>query len=777
MQIYKHYPLDLPKRPRVVALGFFDGLHRGHERLLRRLVEVARDRGQESLVLTFAEHPSTYLQDRAVPLISLPEERYERLADLGVDVLYLAPPTAEFLQIEAEDFFRRILLQELSASCLIVGPDYRFGAGAKGTVADLERWCADGSCQLWIVPELTSGGEKISSTRIRQLLEAGEAKAAADLLGHPFTVYGRVQSGRQLGRTLGFPTINVPIRHRQVVPRKGVYLAQVRWQGRAYPALLNLGRKPTVESDGPVLIEAWLHDFDGDLYGQAVQIEFLDFVRDEMKFPNIDALRERVNFDKDNSLEYFKNTEAYYDLAHFGPDRVRLYHSPRFVQSRVDLRLTLPLPFERVTDFILLARYLQRAQARYPSPSQLAAALQNLYATDLSLDYGREGALFYLQWTLEAPFRSPDGEEAVLCEALDVLAGLLLEPLRTADGAWVEEALEQERRALALELAARDEDKTSLAFRRLREELGRGTALAVTASGQPERLAQIGAAELSRAYAELFSQAQWTWQLSGPADTALKTKLMDLAETCSARCRQAEPAEQAAHSFHPTEARALERMVRRRLEPWTAVGDIELRGDWQQDLALIALCSPYFLKDHSGLLPLLFMNTLFNDSHALFFQEIRERQGLCYNLFAQAQQQDALLYVCAEVKRGSTAYLRQALLHLLSSVAAGQLPAAAVQQSKALLREQILSAADQLPILAAQAMKRGLYGRAMTTAERLEELAALRVEDLCHFAAELFPVASLALKAVEPTASESAETVASATAVAGGQEEEATCEN
>ena len=274
--------------PSSLALGAFDGLHRGHMAVIH--AACAPGKGREVLspaVFTFRSSPS----GNSAVLTGRDKERI--LAHSGVETLY----SLEFQEVrdwEAEDFVRRVLFQRCNARRLCCGQDFRFGRGARGDVALLRQLCCQAGVELYVVPPVTDSGEKVSSTRIRKAVEEGDIPTANRLLGRPFGFSLEVIHGNHIGTGLGTPTINQAIPEGFVLPRFGVYASWCRVGGQYFYGVTNVGLKPTVGSDR-VLAETWLPEFSGDLYGKRVRVFLLEFLRPEKKFASLEELKAAIH--------------------------------------------------------------------------------------------------------------------------------------------------------------------------------------------------------------------------------------------------------------------------------------------------------------------------------------------------------------------------------------------------------------------------------------------------------------------------------------------------
>jgi riboflavin kinase/FMN adenylyltransferase len=299
---------DLDGRPlcpngSVVCIGAFDGLHLGHRALVRHAIERAQALDVPAVVLSFEPLPREFFGAAAAPArLQLPAMRVREFSALGVRHIGLLRFNAALAAMSAEDFVRRMLVERLNVREVWVGPDFRFGHGRAGNLALLQRMGADAGFLADTIAPVEIDGARVSSTRIRTALVAGDFRSAARLLGKPYAIRGRVVRGRQLGRTLGYPTAN--LRFANKVPAlRGIYATWVHGVGSERMASVSsFGTRPTVDGKEP-LLEAHLFDFDGDLYGRHIEVEFVAKLRDEEKFPDLPTLVAQMNRDAAQARE------------------------------------------------------------------------------------------------------------------------------------------------------------------------------------------------------------------------------------------------------------------------------------------------------------------------------------------------------------------------------------------------------------------------------------------------------------------------------------------
>ena len=293
------------KNKTIYALGFFDGVHIGHGALLNSCRELAREAGWNCGVVTFSSHPDTLVLGQTPRLINTPADRERLLREgYGVDTVVTLPFDRRMRDMSWKDFLD-LLRREYNAAGFVCGEDFRFGAGGVGNAGLLAIYCRAESLPWAVVPEQTLDGIRISSTHIRGLIENGEMSTAVKFLGHPHILTGQVIHGRHLGSTLGIPTANLRLPPELAVPKFGVYICRCIVDGKAYPAVTNVGTRPTVNGQD-ITVEPWILDYEGDLYGREIMLEFYAFLRPERKFPDLQALKAEILRNADQTRAFFR---------------------------------------------------------------------------------------------------------------------------------------------------------------------------------------------------------------------------------------------------------------------------------------------------------------------------------------------------------------------------------------------------------------------------------------------------------------------------------------
>jgi riboflavin kinase/FMN adenylyltransferase len=296
--------LEKPLERAVLTVGNFDGLHVGHQRIMKTVTTRARAFDGQSAVYTFEPHPRKVLDpERAPRLLTTLEQKLELLEAAGVDVTIVEPFDRDFARLPAERFVREILHERIDPLEVYVGYDFRYGRDRAGSMRTLTELGPHLGFAVTIVPEVKLGSRDVNSTRIRELLEQGNVSEAALLLGRPYTIRGRVVPGDRRGRTLGFPTMNLDADN-EVLPQAGVYAGRVRFldagapeAGARFGAVTNVGRRPTFGASERVLTEAHLLDFSGDAYGRRIEVTFEHLLREERRFPSVEALKTQIAAD------------------------------------------------------------------------------------------------------------------------------------------------------------------------------------------------------------------------------------------------------------------------------------------------------------------------------------------------------------------------------------------------------------------------------------------------------------------------------------------------
>lgn len=297
MQVFRHFPLN-SNVPIGLTIGNFDGVHIGHQALIKKLIAESKKRNLTPSVMTFEPHPKEFfISENAPSRLTTLREKLEFFLNYGIEKVFVCAFNQKFSNISSEAFMGQILKEQLKVQLLIVGDDFRFGSKRQAGIEDLKK----NAFELFEIPEIDVNGKRVSSTRIRECLKEGRIQEVNQFLGRPYTISGKVVEGDKRGRQMGFPTANIHMKHLRPA-LTGVYAVKLGNRN----GVANLGVRPTIAGTPKLLLEVHLLNFNEDIYGQHVQVTFLQKIRDEMKFENIDALIEQIKKDIAQATRYFE---------------------------------------------------------------------------------------------------------------------------------------------------------------------------------------------------------------------------------------------------------------------------------------------------------------------------------------------------------------------------------------------------------------------------------------------------------------------------------------
>lgn len=297
-----------PTQKTFVTIGTFDGVHIGHQKIVKKLVAEAKEAGKKSVLLTFFPHPRMVLQkDVSIKLINTINERAKLLAETGLDYLIVHPFSKEFSRLTALDFVRDVLVNQLNISKLIIGYDHHFGKNREGNIEQLTEYSHLYDFTVEEIPAQDIDDVSVSSTKVRRALASGELKTANKYLGYNFSICGKVVNGKQLGGKIGFPTANIEVSEDyKLIPKTGVYIVKSSIENKNIYGMMNIGNRPTVDGNNQT-IEVNFFDFKEDLYGKELNIELLYFLREEQKFNSVDDLVIQLKKDEVEAREFVKD--------------------------------------------------------------------------------------------------------------------------------------------------------------------------------------------------------------------------------------------------------------------------------------------------------------------------------------------------------------------------------------------------------------------------------------------------------------------------------------
>jgi riboflavin kinase/FMN adenylyltransferase len=304
MRIIRDLTPDVQFNQPIVTLGTYDGVHLGHQTIIREMVAEAREQGKESVLLTFDPHPRMvlYPESHSVRLIDTIEEKLEKLEKLGLDTVILFPFTLKFSRLTAVEFVRDVLVNQIGVTQMLVGYDHHFGKNREGNFQQLEELGTLYDFEVREVKAVETDEVAVSSTKIRKALAEGDMKKVERFLGVPYQLSGVVIHGNKLGRTIGFPTANLYLdQTTKILPEIGVYAVQLIVQGNRLNGVMNIGKKPTVQQTETISVEVFIFDFEAEIYDETVRVFVYDRLRGEQRFGSIDELKSQLKKDEENA--------------------------------------------------------------------------------------------------------------------------------------------------------------------------------------------------------------------------------------------------------------------------------------------------------------------------------------------------------------------------------------------------------------------------------------------------------------------------------------------
>ncbi len=305
MKIYNSINSFQSTKKTIITIGTFDGVHIGHQKIVEKLIENAKNRNAESAILTFFPHPRMVLQDQTeIRLLNTIDERISLLEKKGLDNLIIHPFDKAFSRLTAEEFVKEILVDQLNIEKIVIGYDHRFGRNRTANIDDLIEFGEKYNFEVEQISAQEIQEASVSSTKIRTALEEGNIALANQYLGYSSFLTGVVKEGKKLGRTIGFPTANLKIEENyKLIPKEGVYIVESNLNGKKVYGMMNIGTNPTF-NEGLLSIEIHFLDFDADLYNQKIQISILEYLRAEQKFESVALLKAQLDIDKNHTLQY-----------------------------------------------------------------------------------------------------------------------------------------------------------------------------------------------------------------------------------------------------------------------------------------------------------------------------------------------------------------------------------------------------------------------------------------------------------------------------------------
>jgi riboflavin kinase/FMN adenylyltransferase len=723
MQIYTGKTPLISKQPRGIALGFFDGLHRGHVDLIRTLVHACSQLGIPAAALTFSEHPDRIIhREQPFPgLLMTPDERLATMESLGLDEVYLHPFDEAFAAMEPRAFLDTVLLEELQAQLIVVGPDYRFGFHGAGTVTHLETWAEENQVDVIVVPEVVMAGAKVSSSRIRSLIQEGAVREASSLMGHPFELTGTVISGRGLGRGLGFPTANIELQPDKVVPAFGVYVSRVRVGDQTWEAITNIGLRPTIDPDEKnPSVETYLFHTEQILYDKQITVILLEWIRPELVFKSMLQLGQKIQEDLIWAHDWHHRSEQCFERIRIKNIPVWFLYSSRFATASMHVVFRTPVEPRQLACHALLVNVLTATCRRYPGRTQLTRSLDYLYGASLDGSVQKQGDIHNLVFTVEA-LTSWQKEPSPFKAACDLLMDILLDPDTGESGTFREDIVETERQNLLLSIASRDNDPVQQAYDACLKAYCQGRVHGLPAIGTIEDLQDVSLIDLQDAYRRLLTEMEVTVYIGGSIDPTLF-------HDCTQKIRRFPEADRMKliPGRHPTPCLS------------DSSGRQTLHKDVEQARIVLAFegLSPYFCQQ--GAMQGTILNSLLGgDVHSLLFQSVREEKGLAYQIFSLQNRYLSALLILAGVAPSAVEQTITEIKHQINKIVTEPIDPILFQRSKQMTRSGIESLFDDLNGLLNAQINAQATGRIFGRDDSLTLLESISTDDIKELAASL----------------------------------------
>lgn len=704
---------------RAVTIGFFDGVHRGHQELFNQLVYEAGVRGLISCCYSFDNLPKLKHEAK----VQTVQQRKACIAELGVQEYIEQEFTSSFSSLSAEAFVEQILLKQLRCKLLLVGDNFRFGHERAYGVDELRELCTQHDIDLKVIKPLTYDGEIISTSRIKKLLLAGELDKANALLGHNFKVRAKVRNGRGLARQFQLPTANMPWNDEQIRLPYGVYTSRAIVNDVAFNAITNFGVRPTVDaSETEPTIESSLLDVSIELYNKEIEIEFLHHQREEQRFSSFLVLTSQIQKDVVEARKYHQSIEKFY--RYYAKDGLQIYHLPseRFLSGNLSLLLALPLNKRNASCLTLLGNILSSCNANYPSHQLFMKRLAELYGLQISANTCALGDVALLQFDLQAIFQAPDGTYTFR-KGADLLFDCLLAPLLDKEEPRLldRQIFNQEKQNLIADLAAQIDDRDNYALKVAIENLYAGTDYRFDPHGDKDFVEDLTLEDLSLFWHELLEQA----------DVMLFTAGNIGQKTLHGLKKQLEQL--------PNKKKRFRFLANIKPSPYRLKNNLQKTENCNfvrsRYLLFFSNLPPY--SSQASLKFQLLLSLLVGDVQALLFRRLREELGLVYGInYDCLSYMDCFAIILALNEENVPLALKETS-KLLEQVKTKLIDEDIFNNTKLLLRNELVNATDSLFGLMTFQMNQLLRNAELDVDVLLDQLAQITREEIMEMAKDL----------------------------------------
>ncbi len=722
------YGESLQAARRVIALGFFDGVHRGHMDLIQlALVRAAELRAEHpgvpsTLACVYTFDRKQGLSNETQTLLQSEDERAQVLMKLGLDELLIQQFDTRLMHLCAQDFLQQFLNSDLGIQHIIVGENFRFGHQREAGVEQLKAFCASHQIGLDILPLFHMGGEPVSSSRIRQLIQEGQLERASELLGYAYSFKGTVIHGKALARRLGIPTANMLPSKEKVLPPNGVYLSRSRIGSRVYASITHLGYRPTVDdpakSAQPIL-ETFVYDFDQNVYGDEIEISLLSFRRPEEKFPSLLSMTEQMRRDLEECQKLHERRDTLDETYHQKGFNCYRLHTDRFRRENLDLLFYLPLSEVKRSAMSILAACMSSANALAPNPTDWAKRLEDRYGASVSVSTDLMGDVMVLRYSISA--LSQVHQDRPFYECIRELKETLLCLPRDASGQIEASLFEREKQQLILSLRQKQAEPQWLAVQGAVELALAHESCALDPEGSYEEALEVTREDLDRLIETIQKRARRRLVISGPIREDETQLLRDFVE-CTTGPEKPFDLKPANHPKLMSAKLGLEARVSYPTDLshlvilWTHLPAYCLKNQWQS----------YFLAEYLG-----------GDGSALLFTRLREERGLTYALDAFVEPYLNLLGFRVSLQEEHIEEAKALLRSAILEVARGDVDEALFEATKSRMKLPLETLTDELDECVGHALEELFTGRRMSRQEYVEALERFSVADLKKVAENL----------------------------------------
>ncbi len=717
-------------------MGFFDGMHRGHQQVVRTMAYLCAERDLRSCIYTFDAHPSSVITGRENPegFLCEGEERLQCLSGSGAEEIYLQHFDRALADMDFTVFLDTVLIDTLHARLVVIGFDFRFGKNRTGNADSLRAWASDRGVEVIVVEAFSLGGTIASSTLVRRLVAQGNMEEASVFLGRDYRLTGTVEPGRQLGARLGFPTANITVKGGKVLPATGVYATRTIVDGFAYESVTNIGTRPTVDrTDTRMVVESFLFDMDSDLYGKTIHVEFLSRLREEQRFDGLLQLSAQIREDIAGARHWHAGNERLWMTATVNRIPIWVLRSLRFRTSILGITFRMPIDARRATVWNLLSRILVSCCRKYPTRQSFSLALDRMYGARIDAAVDKEGDLLCLHFTVDAVSTWIDGTR-VFDEASSLLMDLLVDPLLDSEGFFDAALVEAERAGYLSELRGRWNDREKYTYDQGIAWFLDGTPHGVDTDGTLAFVPLITAEELLDAYRELLTTASITVVAGGDIGIGERRWLAERMASLPSGLRAFAP--QPGISPAPCALKPVFR-TKRESRPM----------EQARLLAVFSGLPPYFSGDGMSINVL---NSMFGgDSHSLLFDAVREKQSLAYSVFSSVLRYVGGVAVYAGVAPRDIEKAMETVSTEMERLATGAFDATLFDNAVTMVRTQLLTLSDSLAGLL------GFYTAGLSNGRLFQVRDALRLlADVtpAHIAKLASPLRLSSLFVVDPGA-------------------------